>query len=139
MIIVDTNVISEFFRIEPSLRVRDWMNGQNATELYTTTITVMELRQGCLMLDAGRARTRIEGGLARMISETFDGRILPFDIAAAEAAGELFARRRRNGFTVEIRDTQIAGIAIAHGGAIAMRNVRHFSDLSVDVIDPWRA
>ena len=33
----------------------------------------------------------------------------------------------------------IAGIALARRAAIATRNVRHFADLDVSVIDPWSA
>jgi hypothetical protein len=36
-----------------------------------------------------------------------------------------------------MRDTQIAGIAIARRATLATRNVRHFADLSVRVVDPW--
>lgn len=36
-----------------------------------------------------------------------------------------------------MRDTQIAGIAVARRGTLAARNVRHFTDLDVPVVDPW--
>ena len=45
----------------------------------------------------------------------------------------------RIGRPVEIRDLQIAGIAIARKAAIATRNIRHFEGLGVDLIDPWAA
>jgi predicted nucleic acid-binding protein len=38
---------------------------------------------------------------------------------------------------VDLRDTQIAGIALARHAAVATRNTRHFKDLSVPVVDPW--
>jgi predicted nucleic acid-binding protein len=38
-----------------------------------------------------------------------------------------------------MRDTQIAGIAVSRHATLATRNVRHFSDLKVPVIDPWTA
>jgi predicted nucleic acid-binding protein len=40
---------------------------------------------------------------------------------------------------VDIRDSQIAGIALARRATIATRNVRHFADLEVPVVDPWSA
>jgi predicted nucleic acid-binding protein len=33
----------------------------------------------------------------------------------------------------------IAGIALAQRATLATRNVRHFDDLAVSVVDPWRA
>jgi predicted nucleic acid-binding protein len=40
---------------------------------------------------------------------------------------------------VDLRDTLIAGIAVARRAAIATRNVRHFADSKVPVVDPWAA
>ena len=31
----------------------------------------------------------------------------------------------------------IAGIALATGAELATRNIRHFEDLSITLIDPW--
>jgi hypothetical protein len=38
-----------------------------------------------------------------------------------------------------MRDTQIAGIAVARHATLATRHVRHFADLKVPVVDPWTA
>lgn len=62
--------------------------------------------------------------------------ILPFDAAAARLAGAVGARRQHNGFNVELRDTRIAGIALARRATIATRNLRHFTDLDVCLVDP---
>jgi predicted nucleic acid-binding protein len=32
-----------------------------------------------------------------------------------------------------------AGIALAHHATLATRNTRHFEDLSVPVVNPWRS
>ena len=42
------------------------------------------------------------------------------------------------GRPVDIRDTFIAGIALAHRASIATRNTRHFDDLPVSVLNPWQ-
>jgi predicted nucleic acid-binding protein len=34
---------------------------------------------------------------------------------------------------------QIAGIAAARRATLATRNIRHFADLGVELIDPWSA
>jgi predicted nucleic acid-binding protein len=39
----------------------------------------------------------------------------------------------------ELRDTMIAGIAIASHATLATRDTRHFADLPVAVVDPWSA
>jgi len=63
--------------------------------------------------------------------------VLAFDAAAAGKAAIVAARRRQAGRTVDLRDTQIAGIALARHATIATRNVRHFDDPSVLVVNPW--
>jgi predicted nucleic acid-binding protein len=71
--------------------------------------------------------------------EDLEGRVLDFDQPAAEAAAHLAAGRQRDGLHVDMRETQIAGIVIARRAEFATRNVRHFSDLHVAVINPWDA
>jgi len=63
--------------------------------------------------------------------------VLDFDPAAATAAAALAAGRQRAGRPADLRDTLIAGIALARRGTIATRNVRHFADLKVPVVNPW--
>jgi predicted nucleic acid-binding protein len=59
--------------------------------------------------------------------------------AAATEAASLAAARQKNGRPVDLRDTQIAGIALARRATFATRNVRHFRDLKILIVDPWAA
>ena len=100
---------------------------------------MFEVRFGLESLPVGRRRTRLEQGFEAVLREDLDGRIVPFDTSAAEEAAALMASRRRAGRQGELRDTMIAGIAIARRATLATRNIRHFNDLPVLVIDPWTA
>lgn len=73
------------------------------------------------------------------MEDVLENRVLDFDTAAAHEAAILAAGRRKAGRPVEVRDTQIAGIALARRGTLATRNVRHFDDLDVPVVNPWQA
>lgn len=139
MILLDTNVVSAFMQHEVDPIVMTWLNAQPAESIWTTSITVFEVRMGLELLAAGRRRSTLENAFTKMLEEDFEGRVLPFDSAAAEAAGRIAAERRRAGRPVEIRDLQIAGIAAARRASIATRNVRHFQGLDLVVIDPWAA
>ena len=46
MIILDTNVLSEFMKAVPSPVVMDWVEQQEISELFTTTITQAEVYYG---------------------------------------------------------------------------------------------
>jgi predicted nucleic acid-binding protein len=64
-------------------------------------------------------------------------RIVAFDIAAAEQAGDLMASRHKKGRPGDLRDTMIAGIVLAQHATLATRNTAHFDDISAPLVDPW--
>jgi hypothetical protein len=137
VILLDTNVLSALMRSEPEAIVVDWLDAQPSESIWTTSVTVFEIRTGLELLPSSRRRRHLEAAFERVLNEDLDQRVLAFDAAAADAAGALVARRQRAGKAVEIRDAQIAGIALARKAPVATRNVRHFTDLGVRLIDPW--
>jgi predicted nucleic acid-binding protein len=107
--------------------------------VWITSITLFETRLGLALLPAGRRRQALEAAFERLLVDDLDRRVLAFDTPAATAAATLAAARQQAGRPVDVRDTQIAGIALARRGALATCNVRHFADLDVPVVDPWVA
>ena len=139
MIILDTHVLSELMRTEPEPAVLRWLDMQPAQSIWITTITLFECRLGLALLPLGRRRNALEAAFEALLSQDLENRVLPFDVAAAEQAAGLAATRQRAGKPLDIRDTQIAGIAQARRATLATRNVRHFSGLNVTVVNPWVA
>jgi toxin FitB len=139
MIILDTNVLSALMLRQPPLDVAAWIDQQPRTSVWTTTVTIFEIRYGLALMASGRRRSERELMFKRALEEKLEGRILLFDEVAAEEAAILSAARQRAGRSVELRDTMIAGIALAQRATLATRNVRHFDDLTVPVVDPWHA
>jgi len=137
MILLDTNVLSALMRTEPEAVVVDWLDAQPSESIWTTSVTVFEIRTGLELLPSSRRRRHLEAAFERVLNEDLDQRTLAFDVAAAEAASAVVARRQRAGKPVEIRDAQIAGIALARKATVATRNICHFSDLGVRLVDPW--
>lgn len=136
MIVLDTNVVSALMRREPDASVVAWLDSLPAESVWTTAVTVFEVRLGLEILVAGRRRRELEEAFAKVLAEDFEGRVLPLDEAAAQAAGRIAAERRRAGRTVEIRDVQIAGITKARKATLATRNTRHFEGCGLALIDP---
>ena len=122
---------------EPS--VVEWLDQQPAESVWITTITLFEARLGLALLPNGRRRQALEMAFEQLLAEDLEERVLDFDRSAAEAAAGLAAERQRNGRTVDMRDTQIAGIVIARRATLATRNVKHFADLTAEVVNPWEA
>jgi predicted nucleic acid-binding protein len=137
LILLDTNVLSSLMRRNADPAIVDWLDAQPPESVWTTAVTLFEIRCGLEILTDGRRRKALEAAFAQALQEDFEGRVLPFDHAAAEAAADLAARRREAGRPIEIRDVQIAGIAASRKAALATRNTRHFEGTGVALIDPW--
>ena len=137
MIILDTNVLSALMRPDPDLPVLQWLDLQAPQSIWISSITLFESRLGLALVPDGRRRRALESAFARLLEEDIENRVLPFDSDAALQAATLAAERQRTGRPVDIRDTQIAGIAQARRATLATRNLRHFEGLTIPVLNPW--
>ncbi len=70
MIVLDTNVVSELMRPNPSSRVVEWVAQQAVTNLYLSTVSEAELRYGVEILPAGQRRDRLLAEVEGMLRET---------------------------------------------------------------------
>jgi predicted nucleic acid-binding protein len=139
VIILDTNVVSEMMEVERSDRVESWLNKTDPTSLWLTSILVYEIRGGLNAMDEGRRKRRLVSAFDALVELGFGDRVAAFDHQAALEAARIGAEREKRGRPVDIKDTLIAGIAVSRGADIATRNVKHFNDLPVGVINPWDA
>ncbi len=137
MIVLDTNVVSELMRPNPSSRVMDWVAGQSVLRLFLSTVSEAELRYGVDILPPGKRRTQLLDQIEGMLSEDFAGRILPFDRAAAQAYAVIAATRRAAGRPINHADCQIAAVAGCRGASVATRDATGFEGSGIDVIDLW--
>jgi len=139
MIVLDTNVLSEFMRAEPDIHVLAWVDAQPAMDLAISAVTVAEILHGIARLPFGKRKQKFEAHAMAMFEEDFAGRILPFDAHAAVEYATLVAGCEANGRAASMADAQIAAICRTHGASIATRNVRDFEFPGVEVINPWEA
>lgn len=137
MIVLDTDVVSALMRREPDPRVVTWLDGLPPESVWTTAVTVFEIKFGLAILAPGRRRRQLEDAFARALEEDLEQRVLALDQAAAGAASGLAATRRHAGRSVEIRDVLIAGIVAVRKASLATRNTGHFAGLGFPLIDPW--
>jgi predicted nucleic acid-binding protein len=138
MIILDTNVLSALMRDVPDVKVVSWLDEQPRTSIWTTSITMFEVQVGLQIMSDGRKKTALSEEFERLLDQ-MDHRVAVFDEPAARLAANLAGVRRKKGRVGEMRDTMIGGIALAHHASLATRNVSHFSDIQVTVINPWVA
>ncbi|MDM4770911.1 type II toxin-antitoxin system VapC family toxin [Solimonas sp. SE-A11] len=137
MIVLDTHVIAEPLRARPSAAVLAWLNAQAPDSLFTTTLNLAELYAGIAVLRSGKRPSELQGAVRATIGRLFGGRVLEFDVAAAESYAVIAERARSSGQAVPHDDALIASIAMAHGFAVASRNAGHFDGAGIMVINPW--
>jgi predicted nucleic acid-binding protein len=137
VILLDTNVISALMRQTPETKVVAWLDRQPRSSVWTTSITLLELRFGLQIMAAGKRRSTLMSLFEQMLRDKIENRVVSFDAAAALHASDVMAVRQKSGRPVELRDTMIAGIALASRATLATRNVKHFADLALPLVNPW--
>lgn len=139
MILIDTNVISELWKAQPSANVLAWVDAQSIETLYLSAVTVAELRFGLATMPKGKRRTVFQDRMETEVLPAFAGRVLPFDLAASQAYADLMARAMAGGQTIGKADGYIAAIAAASGLMVATRDTSPFEAAGLKVINPWNA
>ena len=136
MILLDTNVVSEPLKSKPSPRVIEWLDRQAAGTLYLSAISYAELRFGVLRIADGKRRNELAVKVNQVL-DLFRDRMLIFDVEAAEHLAQILAVTEKLGRKIPAPDAYLAAIARARGFAVATRDVEHFRDTRVTVINPW--
>ena len=137
MILLDTNVISEWMKREPELTVIAWLDYQVADQLFISAVTRAEIETGIGILPAGQRKTALTAAAAVLLVD-FASRCLAFDCDCATRYATILTESRRRGRPISVEDAQIAAIALRHGCQLATRNVSDFDFLAgLDLINPW--
>ena len=69
MIILDTNVVSEIMLPKPDERVTRWLDQQPRTSIWTTSVTVFEIRFGLETMPDGKRRAALMASFERWLGE----------------------------------------------------------------------
>jgi len=138
VIVLDTSVLSELMRPSPSPDVVTWVRSQHSATLYTTAVTVAEVRYGIAQLPDGRRKDQL-GAVADDVFAAFPEHVLSFDAAAAVQYADLIASRERAGAPIDGFDAQIAAVCRVQDAALATGNGKDFAGADIELVDPWRA
>lgn len=136
-VLLDTNVLSELMRSQPSSIVLGWFKKQEGAVFYISAITQAELLLGVALLPNGKRRNAISAAVEQMFEQDFVERCLPYDELAAHEYAALVAVRYKSGLPIYTEDAQIAAVALRHGLALATRNTKDFRKISeLVLLDP---
>jgi predicted nucleic acid-binding protein len=136
--LLDTNILSNITKPEPSVALMTWMADQTDEDLYIASLTVAEIHKGILEKPAGKKRTSLETWFAGDDGpqRLFANRILPFDETAALIWGRLMAEGKASGRSRSGLDTIIAATAQANGCIVVTVNEKEFH--AIEIINPLR-
>lgn len=137
MFVLDTNVVSELRKVRPGkadVNVTAWSDTVDASDLFVSAITIMELELGVLSVERKDATQGavLRSWLEQQVLPEFAGRTLPVDTAVAQRCARLHVPNRRGE-----RDALIAATALVHGMTVVTRNVADFKPTGVSLFNPW--
>ncbi|MGA3070376.1 MAG: type II toxin-antitoxin system VapC family toxin [Terracidiphilus sp.] len=139
MYLLDTNVISELRKTRTAKgdrRVRAWSESMPVASMFLSSITVLELERGTLLMER---RDASQGAMLRSWLEdhvlpAFADRILPVDTLVALRCAALHVPNPRS-----YRDSLIAATAMVHGMTVVTRNISDYEATGVALLNPWEA
>ncbi|MDM8545298.1 type II toxin-antitoxin system VapC family toxin [Candidatus Venteria ishoeyi] len=135
--LLDTNILSEVIKPQPSSPVLERINHYKA-ELATTSVVVHELLFGCLRLPLeSKRRAKLHDYIHRIVLTGLP--IYPYDTAAALWHSQERARLTAQGKTPPFTDGQIAAIAKVNNLILVTRNVSDFDKFEGLTVENWFA
>ena len=136
--LLDTNIISDVIKPDPSKSLLAWMGTQRDDELFIATLTIAEIRRGILEKPRGKRRNALDAWFAgpEGPQALFAGRILPFDEQAALLWARLMAEGKAAGRPRNALDMIIASVAGANDCIVGTANERDFMGLTI--LNPLR-
>ncbi|OUE49268.1 MAG: VapC toxin family PIN domain ribonuclease [Synechococcus sp. Lanier] len=129
MILLDTNICIHVINAKPPAvleRFRKYRMG----EIGLCSVVAAELAYGVAKSGSTRNREALEMFLAPLI-------ILPFDVAALWAYGDLRAELERKGTPIGALDTMIAAHALSHKSILVTNNSREFARVPGLALENW--
>ncbi|HUA08914.1 MAG TPA: type II toxin-antitoxin system VapC family toxin [Candidatus Acidoferrales bacterium] len=138
-LLLGTNVVSEATKIRPDPAALAWLASQQLDACFLSVLTLGEIQFGISRLAPSVRQSELTRWLHMELIPTFRDRMLPFDRDAALAWGALSALAVSQGKALPIVDSQIAATAKAQGLTLVTRNLRDFSGLGIDLVNPWES
>jgi toxin FitB len=132
--LLDTQVISELVRPQPSAKVIAWLEAQETETLFFSVLSVGEIEKGIAQVADARRRAKLRVWLDKEVKTTFAGQFLAIDEEVAMTWGKALAEVGR---PLPAVDSLIAATALHHGLTMVTRNGRDMELPLLAVFNPW--
>lgn len=132
MYLLDTDILSELIKRRPSPHLLARLAQVASETLFTTSISVMELRYGSARRsDHAQFWARVEREILSRV------RILDFGAEEAIRAGDLLAALSLRGASIGLEDALIGGVGLAKSYIVVTGNTRHFRRIPGLRVENW--
>ena len=140
--LLDTDIISLFYRADVSPTFARWMEEQEAlNSVYLSAVTIHEMQKGIRLLERKGATAKAKSIRIWLLGLVagYSSSVLPLDAEIAWMSGELEAIANAAGHAPGAADAMIAGTAKYHGLTVVTNNLRHFQTFGISVLTPDQA
>lgn len=137
--LLDTNVLSEYTKPKPDLKVHDWLLSVSDDLLHVSTLTIGELQRGISKLPLSDRRSRLQTWLDGDMKRRFTGRIIEFDERAADRWGRIMGQADASGRPLPIIDSLLAATALEHNLTFVTRDTGELAITGVELLNPWQS
>jgi predicted nucleic acid-binding protein len=136
--LLDTNIISNVVKPQPSDSLLSWMSMQRDEDLFIASLTVAEIRRGILEKPRGKKRNALDQWFSGREGPQalFAGRILSFDDRAGLIWARLMTEGKAAGKPRSGLDMIIAAVAGANECVVVTDNEKDFVGLKI--VNPIR-
>jgi predicted nucleic acid-binding protein len=135
--LLDTNVISELVAPQPNPGVMHWIEGLDQETVFLSVITIGELKRGIEKLSPSQRKDALSDWVTGDLLVRFGDRVLPVDVPVILIWGTLVAKMEAKGKPIPAIDSLLAATAAEFGLTFVTRNVRHFEETGISILNPW--
>lgn len=135
--LLDTCVISELTKNNPSPNVVEWISKIKESSLFLSVLTIGEIHKGIEKLPASKKKEKLHKWVNYDLNERFKNKILDFDLRTATTWGKIQAQSELLGHPLPAIDGLIAATGIAYDLIIATRNTKDMEISGATLFNPW--
>ncbi|MEO8724976.1 MAG: type II toxin-antitoxin system VapC family toxin [Acidobacteriaceae bacterium] len=135
--LLDTNVVSEWVKPHPEIKVVEWLAEADEDRIFLSVITLAEIRHGIEQMTGGRRRSHLQSWLEEELPQRFAGRLVEVNAEIANAWGRMMALSTKAGTPLSAMDAFFAATANAMKCTLVTRNTKDFARLGIELLNPW--
>ncbi|MDH6099365.1 type II toxin-antitoxin system VapC family toxin [Anabaenopsis tanganyikae CS-531] len=136
--LIDTCIMSEFFKKVPNPQVSQWFNQQSIEQLFLSSVTIAEIKKGIYKIQNSQMERyqKLKIWLQKVERE-FSSQILPINDEILDSWAKFSANAELQGKKLAVMDSLIAATAHHHQLILVTRNVDDFQMTPVKIINPF--